>query len=66
MLKNVMTVEATHKTEIASTEKGDIFSLHEATACNVISCRGAKKGECPEQESKSVRLFVLNTLMRSH
>ena len=40
MPENVMTVKVTHKTEITSTEQGDIFSLHEASACKVISCRG--------------------------
>lgn len=44
-LENVVTVEAIHNTEIASAEEGDIFSLHEASAHNVISRRGGKEGE---------------------
>lgn len=50
MPENVMTVEVTHETEIASTESEDIFSLHEAPACSVISCgRGSVKERAEKQ-----------------
>lgn len=54
MPENVMTVEVTHETEIASPEYGDIFSLREASACHVISYRGGGVKERVEKQTDVV------------
>lgn len=54
MPENVVTVKVTHKTEIAPTESADIFSLWEASAHNVISCRGGSMKERVEKQTSMV------------